>query len=64
MASHQLIGTPEEVAEGLQKYADIGCSGVMLSTLDYYDELGIFNEKVMPLLVEMGLRDEVFEITP
>lgn len=62
MASHQLIGTADEVAAGLQRYVDIGCSGVMLSSLDYHGELGIFNEKVMPLLVEAGLREQVDEI--
>jgi hypothetical protein len=30
-----------------------------LVSLDYHEELEIFNEKVMPLLVEMGLRNEI-----
>jgi FMNH2-dependent dimethyl sulfone monooxygenase len=63
MGSYPLYGTPEEVAEGLLALSEIGLDGVMLASLDYYDELGIFNERVMPLLVEMGLRDEVHEIT-
>ena len=63
MGSYQLYGTPEQVAEGLQKLSEIGLDGVMLASLDYYDELGIFNEKVMPLLVEMGLREEVHELS-
>lgn len=64
MGSVQLYGTPEHVAESLAKLSGIGLEGVMLASLDYYDELGIFNEKVMPLLVEMGLRDAVHALQP
>jgi alkanesulfonate monooxygenase SsuD/methylene tetrahydromethanopterin reductase-like flavin-dependent oxidoreductase (luciferase family) len=32
MANHQLIGTPEQVAEGLASYAEIGISGVLLAS--------------------------------
>ena len=59
MGSTQLYGTPEKIAEGLAYLSEIGLDGVMLASLDYYDELGVFNERTMPLLVEMGLRDEV-----
>jgi alkanesulfonate monooxygenase SsuD/methylene tetrahydromethanopterin reductase-like flavin-dependent oxidoreductase (luciferase family) len=62
MGSTQLYGTAEMIAERLGELSGIGLDGVMLASLDYYDELGIFNERVMPLLVEMGLRDEVLEI--
>ncbi|MBS1862913.1 MAG: LLM class flavin-dependent oxidoreductase [Actinobacteria bacterium] len=63
MGSRQLYGTPEMVAESLAELSAIGLDGVMLASLDYYDELGIFNERVMPLLVEMGLRQEVGAIS-
>lgn len=62
MGSVQMYGTPEKIAESLASLSEIGLDGVMLASLDYYDELGIFNERVMPLLVEMGLRDGVHEI--
>ncbi|MBS1889175.1 MAG: LLM class flavin-dependent oxidoreductase [Actinobacteria bacterium] len=62
MGSRQLYGTPEKIAESLAELSEIGLDGVMLASLDYYDELGVFNDRVMPLLVEMGLRNEVKEI--
>lgn len=57
--ANHLFGTPEYVAETIKELSDIGIDGLCMGSLDYYDELGIFNEKVMPLLVEMGLREEV-----
>jgi alkanesulfonate monooxygenase SsuD/methylene tetrahydromethanopterin reductase-like flavin-dependent oxidoreductase (luciferase family) len=59
MGAYKLIGTPTQIAEGLASLVEVGLDGMMLGALDYYQELGTFNEKVMPLLVEMGLRDQV-----
>lgn len=56
MGGWQLVGTPEEVAEGLLALADIGLDGVMLAFLDYAAELSFFGESVMPLLVQAGVR--------
>jgi alkanesulfonate monooxygenase SsuD/methylene tetrahydromethanopterin reductase-like flavin-dependent oxidoreductase (luciferase family) len=57
MGATQLIGTPDEVADGLASLSAIGLGGVMLAFLDYYEELPYFEETVIPRLVEMGLRE-------
>jgi alkanesulfonate monooxygenase SsuD/methylene tetrahydromethanopterin reductase-like flavin-dependent oxidoreductase (luciferase family) len=56
MGAYQLIGTPEQVADGLASLSDIGLDGVCLAFLDYYEELPFFGEQVLPRLEERGLR--------
>jgi len=51
-----LVGTPEQVVEQFQQLSDAGMDGAMIGFLDYAEELEHFNEKVMPLLREAGLR--------
>jgi alkanesulfonate monooxygenase SsuD/methylene tetrahydromethanopterin reductase-like flavin-dependent oxidoreductase (luciferase family) len=53
---HKLVGTPEQVAQGLRTIRDAGIDGVFLGLVDYVQELAYFDEKVMPLLKQMGVR--------
>lgn len=53
---YPIIGTPEQVVEQLGGLSAAGMDGVILGFLDYQQELAQFGEKVMPLLVEAGLR--------
>lgn len=53
---YPLVGTPEQVVEKMQKIHDMGIEGVILSWLDYHEELKYFGQRVMPLLREAGLR--------
>jgi dimethylsulfone monooxygenase len=57
MGAYPICGTPDQVAEGLASMSEAGLDGVAMGFLDYYEELGIFREKIMPRLVEMGLRE-------
>jgi F420-dependent oxidoreductase-like protein len=45
-----LVGTPEQVAEKLQTYIDLGCTGFVPWCSDYpeHETLRLFAEKVMP----------------
>jgi dimethylsulfone monooxygenase len=54
--NHPLVGTPEQVAEGLQSIHDAGIDGVFLGLIDYANELPFLAERVFPLLQERGLR--------
>jgi alkanesulfonate monooxygenase SsuD/methylene tetrahydromethanopterin reductase-like flavin-dependent oxidoreductase (luciferase family) len=58
MGAYPICGTPDQVAESLADLSAAGLDGVAMGFLDYYEELGIFKEKVMPRLVEMGLRTD------
>ena len=51
-----LIGTPEQVADGIAALAAAGFSGCTLSFLDYAGEFPFFRDEVMPILAERSLR--------
>lgn len=53
---YPLVGTPEQVADGLLSISNAGMDGVILGFLNYESDLIHFGEKVMPLLRQAGLR--------
>ena len=53
---HLLIGTPEQVVDRLLAVADFGLDGVVLSWVNYQDELRYWVREVMPLVEQAGLR--------
>lgn len=50
------MGTPEQVAEQIVRTYDAGVTGLTLAFLDYAPELAYFDDHVMPLLRQAGLR--------
>ncbi|MFB4163852.1 LLM class flavin-dependent oxidoreductase [Alteribacillus sp. JSM 102045] len=54
-----LVGTPEQVADNLIKISESGISGTLLSFVDYLEEMPYFNENVIPLLEQAGVRKPV-----
>jgi FMNH2-dependent dimethyl sulfone monooxygenase len=52
----QLIGSPEQVAEGLLALNKAGCDGVQVSFFDFQPDLDHFGAKVLPLLQSAGVR--------
>ncbi len=53
---YPLIGTPEQVVDQLLEVKRTGLEGLLLSFLDYNEELKYFDERVMPLMRQAGLR--------
>ena len=53
---YPLVGTPEQVVDGLQQIAGLGLDGCLLSWVDYQAELQQWIAEVMPLLEQAGLR--------
>ena len=51
-----LVGTPEQVAEGLIALHETGFAGTTLSFVDYIEEFPYFRDTVLPLLAEAGIR--------
>lgn len=51
-----LVGTPEQVAEKMVALSDAGFDGLALGFFDYFDDMTAFNECVMPLLRDAGVR--------
>ena len=53
---YPLVGTPEQVVEGLRQLNEAGMDGMIMGLVDYNEEIKYFGEKVMPLMVQAGLR--------
>lgn len=51
-----LIGTPEQVADGICSLAEAGFGGTTLSFVDYVAEFPYFRDNVLPILEARGLR--------
>jgi alkanesulfonate monooxygenase SsuD/methylene tetrahydromethanopterin reductase-like flavin-dependent oxidoreductase (luciferase family) len=56
---YPLVGTPEQVVEKMIELCELGVEGLILTWLDYFEELKYFGENVMPLLEQAGLRGEM-----
>jgi len=57
-AGYPVVGTPEQVVEELGRLNDAGMDGMIMGLVDYNEEMKYFGEKVMPLMVQAGLRHE------
>lgn len=53
---YPLIGTPEQVADGICSLKEAGFDGTTLSFVDYAAEFPYFRDTVLPLLAARGLR--------
>ncbi|AGK53613.1 hypothetical protein B1NLA3E_09255 [Bacillus sp. 1NLA3E] len=51
-----LVGTPEQVADGITAMAEAGFKGTTLSFVDYNAEFPYFRDHVLPILEKRGLR--------
>ena len=51
-----VVGTPDHVANLLEKISETGIAGVALAFVDYAKEFPYFREEVMPRLEQKGLR--------
>ena len=56
---YPLVGTPEQVTDKLIELSKTGIDGTLISMVDYNQELPYWNERVMPLLEQAGLRNPV-----
>lgn len=54
--SYPLIGTPEQITDGLQLLSDAGIEGVILSWPNYKSGMEQFQQKTVPLLKQADLR--------
>lgn len=55
-SGYPLIGTKEQIVDGLQKLSDMGLDGVLLSWPQYEDGMREFQRITYPLLAQAGLR--------
>ena len=53
---YPLIGTPEQIVDGLKTLSKMGLDGTLLSWPRYIDDMKWFQKHVMPLIEQSGLR--------
>ncbi len=51
-----LIGTPDDVADGIEEMAQAGLGGTVFGFVDYIQEMPYFAQEVLPRLERKGLR--------
>jgi FMNH2-dependent dimethyl sulfone monooxygenase len=51
-----LVGTPEQVADGITSLVEAGFKGTTLSFVDYIEEFPYFRDNVLPILEGRGVR--------
>ena len=51
-----LIGTPEQIVEGLLAFQKVGLDGATLSWVNYSEGIAQYREQILPLAIEAGLR--------
>lgn len=55
-AGFPLVGTPDQVVDGLRLIADAGFDGTLLSWPRYLQDMQVFKDRTLPLLEQAGLR--------
>lgn len=55
-APFPLVGTPDRVADQLEKLSQTGLAGTTLAFVDYAKEFPYFRDEVLPRLERKGLR--------
>jgi alkanesulfonate monooxygenase SsuD/methylene tetrahydromethanopterin reductase-like flavin-dependent oxidoreductase (luciferase family) len=53
-----LVGTPQQIVEEMVRRAEAGLDGATLTWLNYEEGLVQFREKILPLMIQAGLRQE------
>jgi FMNH2-dependent dimethyl sulfone monooxygenase len=52
----QIVGSPRDVADDIERLKEAGFDGIQIGFYDYEPDLAFFAEHVLPLLAERGLR--------
>jgi alkanesulfonate monooxygenase SsuD/methylene tetrahydromethanopterin reductase-like flavin-dependent oxidoreductase (luciferase family) len=53
---YPLVGTPQQIVDQMIALSEIGIEGIILSWLDYSEEIDYFGARVLPLMEQAGLR--------
>jgi FMNH2-dependent dimethyl sulfone monooxygenase len=52
-----MIGTPEQIVDGMLRLKAAGCGGVQINFFDFEPDLEYFGKRIMPLMKQAGLRN-------
>ncbi len=53
----QMIGTPEQIVDGMLRLKRAGCDGVQINFFDFEPDIEFFGARVLPLMKQAGLRN-------
>ena len=53
---YPLVGTPEQIVDGIARLTKLGVDGMLISWVDYLVECRQWIDRVMPLLEQAGFR--------
>jgi dimethylsulfone monooxygenase len=53
---YPLVGTPDQIVDQMLALSEIGIEGIILSWLDYNEEIEYFGTRVLPRMEQAGLR--------
>jgi alkanesulfonate monooxygenase SsuD/methylene tetrahydromethanopterin reductase-like flavin-dependent oxidoreductase (luciferase family) len=54
--AYPLVGTPEQIVDGMERLSSLGVDGILLSWLDYLGECRQWIDEVLPLMEQAGQR--------
>jgi FMNH2-dependent dimethyl sulfone monooxygenase len=54
---YPLVGSPEQIVDQMLELSEIGIEGIILSWLDYSEEIDYFGRRLLPLMEQAGLRN-------
>lgn len=52
----QMIGTPEQIVDGMLRLKAAGCDGVQVNFFDFEPDMEFFGDRILPLMQQAGLR--------
>jgi alkanesulfonate monooxygenase SsuD/methylene tetrahydromethanopterin reductase-like flavin-dependent oxidoreductase (luciferase family) len=52
-----LVGTADQVVDGMKEFSDAGLDGITISWVDYEAGLAQFESEILPRMIEAGLRE-------
>jgi FMNH2-dependent dimethyl sulfone monooxygenase len=53
----QMIGTPEQIVDGMLRLKAAGCDGVQVNFFDFEPDMEFFGDRILPLMQQAGLRN-------
>jgi len=53
----QMVGTPEQIVDGMLRLKAAGCDGVQVNFFDFEPDLEFFGARILPLMAQAGLRN-------
>ena len=53
-----LVGTPEQIVAGMQAMSEVGMDGITLCWVDFDEGIAQFEEQLLPLMIQAGLRQK------